>query len=160
MYFFPLLLCLSAYFFPFSDALVNPTIVSPIGYMFQGRSGNSTLYQMNIPNSPWAYQYPPYLLNLQVIPPSFFSLLFILSHLQGTRYQIGYDYAVLMHEQSISSLEGFMAYLFTDREQILVCNREHNFFVLMQNLKDKILVIEKILVFRLLCLLIICGTPF
>jgi hypothetical protein len=92
--------------------------VTPIGYNWLRRSNDSTLYTINLPNStgPVNYAIAPYLLVLR-----------------GSRYQIGYDYAALLNQESLATLDNFVSALFNSEEQLL-------FFMFVDYLWDTILV--------------------
>lgn len=91
--------------FASSWALVNPNIVQPTGFTKLRTSGQSTLYTIELPSSAHGYQYPPYLLDLQ-----------------GSRHQIGYDYAALLHDETVTLFTGFIQSLFPSAQDQYLIN--------------------------------------
>ena len=78
---------------------LQPVIVTPTGHTLLRSSNSSTLYQLELPPSNGtagtAYDHPPLLLSLK-----------------GTRKQIGYDYAALLHAETSESMTSFLSSLF------------------------------------------------
>jgi hypothetical protein len=96
-------LLISYFGFSFASNDLQPNIVTPLGYNWLRKSNQSTLYKINLPNTRWGYVDPPYLLVLR-----------------GSRYQIGYDYATLLHDESLMTLQNFLGALFNFEEQVMI----------------------------------------
>eukprot|EP01108_Squamamoeba_japonica_P000435 TRINITY_DN1134_c0_g1_i1.p1 TRINITY_DN1134_c0_g1~~TRINITY_DN1134_c0_g1_i1.p1 ORF type:complete len:512 (-),score=123.57 TRINITY_DN1134_c0_g1_i1:26-1561(-) len=82
------------------------TTQTPTSLKLVARSGNSTLSQAVLPASgaPAPYVEAPYVLKLV-----------------GTRKQIGYDYAALLHTQTVYTLDSFIKSVFSSpRDQLLI----------------------------------------
>ena len=72
--------------------LLPITILTPSKFVPLQTSSNSTLYSISLAGQ------TPYSVN----PPLFLEL-------RGSRYQIGYDYAALLHDQAAYTLESFVS---------------------------------------------------
>lgn len=77
------------------SALVSPNIVVPSGYTLLRKSGQSSLYKIEISSTQNSYQDAPYLLDLH-----------------GSRHQIGYDFAALLNDEVTQLYTTFMQSMF------------------------------------------------
>jgi len=96
-------LVLLGFIVSYSYGMVNPTVVTPTSYRALRKSGSSTLYEMVLPPSDNAYEANPYLLDLH-----------------GSRFQIGYDYAALLHKETSDLMTLFMNSMFSEEDQIIL----------------------------------------
>lgn len=86
-----------------SFALVTPDITQPTGFTPIRKSGQSTLYVVDLPAS-HSYENPPYLLDLH-----------------GSRHQIGWDYAALLFDETVQLYDTFIQSAFpTASDQFLI----------------------------------------
>lgn len=76
------------------------TLVTPSGFTLLRTSGSSSLHQVVLPSST---ETPPFL-----------------AKLVGTRKQIGFDYAALLHNETVQMYTAFMSSMFNVSEQALI----------------------------------------
>jgi hypothetical protein len=95
---------------PAPPTMLEPKIEAPSGFTALRHSNNSTLYRVNVPKSASAggragatgsgnYTENPYLVTLR-----------------GTRHDVGYDYAALLHTESAYTLNAFLNAVFPKKE--------------------------------------------
>merc|ERR1712000_576605 len=99
MIIFTLILLLFGLQFVSSSAarVLNTTKAVPTGYKKLKTSGKSAFYEVELPPLPkgMAYDSPPYLLDLH-----------------GSRREIGYDYAAMLHEEASYTISSFLESVF------------------------------------------------
>ena len=82
-----------------SPQLLQPTIVRPKSMNLLRNSGKSSLFSVELPEN--TYPTTPFLIELV-----------------GTRTQIGYDYASLLHNETINAFTTFMNSMYSPEEQV------------------------------------------
>jgi hypothetical protein len=85
--------------------VLNTTVVDITAFTKLKSSGKSTLYRITVPPLPKgvAYDTPPYLLELH-----------------GSRHQIGYDYAALLHDEANYTISTFLESVFPAQDDRLL----------------------------------------
>lgn len=88
--------------------MVTPAVQAPTGYTKLRSSGQSTLYAIQLPTNDTqpghSYATPPLVLDLH-----------------GTRTQIGYDYAALLHAETVDTMHAFLSTVYPDpKDQALI----------------------------------------
>ncbi len=79
--------------------LVSPVLTTPLSYTKLRTSGSSALFTIDLPENA-SYPVAPYLVELV-----------------GSRHQIGYDYAALLHTETITAFSVFANYMWNQTEQ-------------------------------------------
>ena len=82
----------------FAVNMLQPEVVQPTSFQLLRTSSQSALYSIVLPNASVNYAEAPLLLNLR-----------------GSRHQIGYDYAALLHQETQETLVSFVNSVIPDK---------------------------------------------